>query len=98
MCNGIKADSGIHANVNAFKLVFGSGEKKPLYHLRILKELAHLIKNLVIFNKSSKLDQITEGQQVCNCHKQGEKKLDNLDLNSMQSFGRKFEAKNKART
>lgn len=48
-------------------------KKKTLYHLRILKELAHLIKSPVIFNKSSKLDQITEGQQVCNGHKKGEK-------------------------
>lgn len=40
LCTGIKANSGICANINALKLEFGSGRKKPLYHLRIPKELA----------------------------------------------------------
>lgn len=81
---GIKANSGICANINTFKLEFGSGRKKP-HFIRIPKELAHLIKGLVIFNKFNKLDwyNITEGQQACSAHKEGEKRLDNLDLSSM---------------
>lgn len=61
-------------------------------------ELAHLIKSLVIFSKSNKLDRynITEGQQARNAYKEGENRLDNLDLNSTQSFSTNFEGKDKA--
>lgn len=91
---GIKANSGICANINAFTLEFGSGGKNT-HFIRIPKELAHLIKSLVIFNKFNKLDwyNVTEGQQVCSAHKEGEKRLDNLDLNSMQSFSTNFEGR-----
>ena len=73
-------------------------EKNPLYDLRIPKELAHLIKSLVTCSKSNRLDlyNIAEGQQLCNTHKEGEKWLDNLDLNSMQSFSTNLEGENKA--
>lgn len=91
---GIKANSRICANINAFKLEFGSGRKKT-HFIRIAMELAHLIKGLVIFNKFNKLDQynITEGWQVCRAHKEGEKRLDNW---IMQSFSTNFEGQNKA--
>lgn len=55
-----------------------------------------MITSLVIFNKSNRLDNCntTEGQRVSSTHKGGEKRLDNLDLNNMQSLSTNFEAEN----